>query len=1308
MNLRKIVGLGILLSALTALSFSAAAQTCSNVPPGIAAWYRAENNADDSAFISHGAYQNGGTYVAGIGGRAFSLDGTDDFVAVPGSPALNVGAENGLTIEGWISPVSIASQQPLVEWNNGGAAGVHVWHSVTFAGGSLGNLFVNLVDTSGGNHIIQTPAVLATNVFQHFAVTYDKTTGTAKIFVNGLEAASAILGVFTPQTGPAYNLYFGTRPSSGLFFQGSADEISVYRAALDQSSIQTIVNAGTAGKCPKYRVPAPVGLVSWYAAENNALDARSRRNGTPQNGATYAGGKVGQAFSFDGLDDSIDLGPGFSDTGFTVSLWLNPGATQVDYADIMDNNHAGGSNWVIQQDFNITNQYNYRGQIFTLTPNVWQHLVVSQSSSGNFSIYVNGAPVGGGNAPVSFDGNQFLRLGRWGGGGRNWNGRMDEFAYFDRPLSASEAQAIFNADFAGMSKPAATAPPSGQVAWLTGDGDGLDLSRHGNNALAQNGAKFSVDKVGQGFVFDGVDDRLLIRASESLNVGAGNGFTVEGWVNPASSTAQQPIWEWNSGGPAAGNIGANLWMSDQSNGGVLGNLFANIRDTSGNNHFLETPTSVMTANTFQHVVVTYDKTTGEARIFRNGATVASGNLGIFTPQTGFDLYFGNRPASLSFGGMMDEFSVYDRVLTEAEIASIYGAGIGGKLKSSVAATNYLESAVAVYHAENNGDDSIGANDGTPNNGATFGAGRFEQGFDFDGIDDEVAVPDAPGINFGANHPMSVELWAYRTSTNVLQHLIGKRNNCDGSPINFQIVYASGQTYFGAGFGNEVASGQDLPLNTWTHIAGTFDGAVFRIYINGVLAGSASGALGQTTAQMLIGGSGTCAKFGGRIDEASIYKRALTASEVSSIYALGIASVWSAENNANDSTGRNNGVLQNGVGFKPGKFGGHFDFDGVNDYVSVPDSPSVRPASALTAAGWFKFDSIGSGVANHLISKPLGSTFGNSYVIWIQDGRIWIKVGDSPTGGTFTDTGYAVQTGVWYHIAMTFDDAADSLKCFVNGVEVASVATNVTILYDNHPMLIGGEITNESLSFLHDGQADEVTLYSRALTASEIQAIILTEKIGDATVTLPNLSTAGVQQEIPVDPGSLPPLPPGATPVGLNYDIATSGAFSGNADICFNLPSFDNPTQFANLRVLHLEGSSWINRTLSANFPARTLCARTPSLSPFAIIELAPTAAELSLAGRVRTVEGRGIANASISVMNTRTGETRLARTGSFGYYSFDGLEASETYVITVASKRFSFAPASRVVTLKDSLTDEDFVADSGGNPKPPASIKTDK
>jgi hypothetical protein len=88
-----------------------------------------------------------------------------------------------------------------------------------------------------------------------------------------------------------------------------------------------------------------------------------------------------------------------------------------------------------------------------------------------------------------------------------------------------------------------------------------------------------------------------------------------------------------------------------------------------------------------------------------------------------------------------------------------------------------------------------------------------------------------------------------------------------------------------------------------------------------------------------------------------------------------------------------------------------------------------------------------------------------------------------------------------------------------------------------------------------------------------------------------------------------------------------------------------------------------------------------------------TAAGVSLSGRVTTADDRGIRNAKVVITGNSLDRPVIATTGSFGYFSFDGLTAGQTYVVTVNSKRYNFTLPSRVVTLVDNLTDVNFVAD---------------
>jgi hypothetical protein len=63
--------------------------------------------------------------------------------------------------------------------------------------------------------------------------------------------------------------------------------------------------SAVAGQTPPACVPPPAGLVSWWPGNKDARDRAGSNEGALRNGAAIASGKVNQAFSFDGMDDSI-------------------------------------------------------------------------------------------------------------------------------------------------------------------------------------------------------------------------------------------------------------------------------------------------------------------------------------------------------------------------------------------------------------------------------------------------------------------------------------------------------------------------------------------------------------------------------------------------------------------------------------------------------------------------------------------------------------------------------------------------------------------------------------------------------------------------------------------------------------------------------------------------------------------------------------------------------------------------------------------------------------------------------------------
>jgi len=144
--------------------------------------------------------------------------------------------------------------------------------------------------------------LVLTNVFQHVAVTYDKTSGIGRLTStvqscrslhwahSHRKQAQTCLSVTWPDTVP-----FGPIPFLGLI-----DELSIYSRALTPNELNSIYLVGAAGKCssmPVQCAPAPSALVSWWRGESNSLDSVSGNNGV-FSGAAFGRGEVGTAFNF--------------------------------------------------------------------------------------------------------------------------------------------------------------------------------------------------------------------------------------------------------------------------------------------------------------------------------------------------------------------------------------------------------------------------------------------------------------------------------------------------------------------------------------------------------------------------------------------------------------------------------------------------------------------------------------------------------------------------------------------------------------------------------------------------------------------------------------------------------------------------------------------------------------------------------------------------------------------------------------------------------------------------------------------------
>ena len=638
------------------------------------------------------------------------------------------------------------------------------------------------------------------------------------------------------------------------------------------------------------------------ASGTTAHDSTGAFNGTLSGGAAFVtGGISGNAISLASATNSlVNMGngfPGFTTGDFSVVSWIKTSTTTGDSGYISKHEAFTANGYFL--DVNATGGGGAPGKALfyasgpastdpvsttTITDNTWHQVVGVYHAGGNAEIYVDGAPVEDTRAsnPIVANSAPFL-IGGVNASGTplaRYTGLVDDVQVYSSALSSSNVQFLFQ-NPGQVVTPPCTPPPSNLVAWYPGDGNANDI-QGGNNGVLQGGVTFAAGKVGQAFSFNGSDGQVVV--PHNANQNGGTAITIDAWVNPTSSGHGRPIAQKRS----SSNIGGYTFETTHSPFGPDNGLSWVIM-INGTYHTLLTPANVLTLGTFQHVAATYDGTT--MRIYVNGIEKASmAASGAIDPRTD-PIVIGRNVVnpSLAWQGLIDELELFNRALSAAEIQAIFNADSTGLCRTCMAPPANL---VSWYPGDGNANDIQSANNGTLINGATFAPGFVGQAFSFNGTGALVSVPDAQNLDFSPSAPITVNLWVFRTGTGNVMHLLGKRVGCDGSAsINYQMAFDN-RNGLNLGFvsssGGAVAH-TDLPLNTWTHLAGTFDGTNFKLYINGQLAATGTGTLGPTnTAPLEIGDSGTCEPFGGLIDEVEIFNRALTDTEIQAIANAGNA------------------------------------------------------------------------------------------------------------------------------------------------------------------------------------------------------------------------------------------------------------------------------------------------------------------------------------------------------------------------------------------------------------------------------------
>lgn len=443
---------------------------------------------------------------------------------------------------------------------------------------------------------------------------------------------------------------------------------------------------------PVVCTPAPMGLVNWWPGDGNANDIQGGNHGALLAGATFAPGKVGQAFSFDGLDAVVSVPDSaawdFGSSDFTIDTWVKFFGLSGQEAFVAHNDGGGNQNkwvfWLVgtSLQFHINGSANASissNAPFVPTLDEWYHVAITRSGT-TYKFYVNGAQLGddqidansvpNASAPLTIGKAEALS---------SLRGFLDEVDISNRALDVSEIQAIYAAGSAGKCRPVCVEPPN-MVSWWPGDGHPNDIWG-ANHGTLMNGATFTSGLVAQAFSFDGADDYVEVPHSPALDITGA--ITIETWFKMNAVGFGEIVGK----GDANCGVGDCSYDVQISDGGSDGKITFVLYGTYPGDRYVTTD-NLITPNNWYHLAITWDGTTTNAdnvKLYLNGEFIQSWTKTTPLGSNTQSLTIGSKKPPTYYGamnGQVDELSILNRALSASEIAAIFNAGSAGKCKSA--------------------------------------------------------------------------------------------------------------------------------------------------------------------------------------------------------------------------------------------------------------------------------------------------------------------------------------------------------------------------------------------------------------------------------------------------------------------------------------------------------------------------------------------------------------------------------------------------------------------------------------------------
>ncbi|MHC4596871.1 MAG: LamG domain-containing protein, partial [Planctomycetota bacterium] len=248
------------------------------------------------------------------------------------------------------------------------------------------------------------------------------------------------------------------------------------------------------------------------------------------------------------------------------------------------------------------------------------------------------------------------------------------------------------------------------------------------------------------------------------------------------------------------------------------------------------------------------------------------------------------------------------------------------------------------------DSSRNGHDGTLNGDPQWVAGQLGGALDFDGAGDFVEVPHNPSLSI--TNEITIAAWTNMRGNASGEMAIVSKGGWSANDLPYELTETPGSIIYWQFYddgGRDNCAPPSPPVDEWHHIAATYDGTIFKCYIDGQLAQEWGyvGKMPENTASVTIGRrsrGGT--SFNGMIDEVAIFNRALGAEEIPNLMiGMGDFGLASEPNPADGMTDVPRDVV---LSWTPGEFADKHDVYLGTVFYDVNDASRTNPLSMLTS------------------------------------------------------------------------------------------------------------------------------------------------------------------------------------------------------------------------------------------------------------------------------------------------------------------------------------------------------------------------